>query len=378
MRRMKNEQLFIQGNEACARGAIEAGCRFFAGYPITPSTEIAEDMALLLPRKGGSFIQMEDEIAALGAVIGAVWTGLKGMTATSGPGFSLMQEHIGYAVMTETPLVIVNMQRGSPSTGQPTMASQSDMMQARWGSHGDYEIIALSPSSVQECFDFTVEAFNLAEKYRVPVMVMSDEIVGHMREKITIPEKVDRIPRKMPDEGPETFLPFKAPKDGTSAMPSFGDGYKMHITGLTHDERGYPDASSPEAHSKLVNRLCDKIKNHTEDIVRIKKEFTEDAEVVILSYGAPARSVLTAVKKARKEDIKAGFIKLEIIWPFPEKLIKEATTKADKIIMVEMNLGQILYEVERVLKDKEVILLPKIGGEIHQPQEILDKIEQIR
>lgn len=375
---MKNEQLFIQGNEACARGAIEAGCRFFAGYPITPSTEIAEDMALLLPRMGGSFIQMEDEIAALGAVIGAVWTGLKGMTATSGPGFSLMQEHIGFAVMTETPLVIVNMQRGSPSTGQPTMASQSDMMQARWGSHGDYEIIALSPSSVQECFDFTVEAFNLAEKYRVPVMVMSDEIVGHMREKITIPEKVDRTPRKMPEEGPETFLPFKAPKDGTSAMPAFGDGYKMHITGLTHDERGYPDASSPEAHSKLVNRLCDKIRNHTEDIVRIRKEFTEDAEIVIISYGAPARSVLTAVKKARNEGIKAGFIKLETVWPFPEKLVKEAAVNADKIIMVEMNLGQILFEVERVLKDKEVVLLPKIGGEIHQPQEILDKIEQMR
>ncbi|MCE5214369.1 MAG: 2-oxoacid:acceptor oxidoreductase subunit alpha [Methanobacterium sp.] len=375
---MKNEQLFIQGNEACARGAIEAGCRFFAGYPITPSTEIAEDMALLLPREGGSFIQMEDEIAALGAVIGAVWTGLKGMTATSGPGFSLMQEHIGFAVMTETPLVIVNMQRGSPSTGQPTMASQSDMMQARWGSHGDYEIIALSPSSVQECFDFTVEAFNLAEKYRVPVMVMSDEIVGHMREKITIPKKVDRTPRKMPDEGPETFLPFKAPSDGTPPMPAFGDGYKMHITGLTHDERGYPDASSPEAHSKLVNRLCDKIKNHTDDIVRIKKEFTDDAEIVVISYGAPARSVLTAVKKARKQNIKAGFIKLETVWPFPEKLVKEAAVNANKIIMVEMNLGQIFYEVERVLSDKEVVLLPKIGGEIHQPQEILDKIEQLR
>ncbi len=374
---MKSEQFFIQGNEACARGAIEAGCRFFAGYPITPSTEIAEDMALFLPKKGGSFIQMEDEISALGAVIGAVWTGLKGMTATSGPGFSLMQEHIGYAVMTETPLVIVNMQRGSPSTGQPTMASQSDMMQARWGSHGDYEIIALSPSSVQECFDFTVEAFKLAEKYRVPVMVMSDEIVGHMREKITIPEEVDIIYRQMPEEGPETFLPFKAPEDGTSPMPAFGDGYKMHITGLTHDERGYPDASNPEAHSKLVTRLCNKIRKHTDEIARIEKDFTEDAEIIVLSYGAPARSALTAVKNARKQGIKVGFIKLDIVWPFPEKLVKEAVANAQKVVVVEMNLGQIYFEVQRILRDKDVELLPKIGGEMHLPTEIMDKIKDI-
>ena len=375
---MKNEHFFIQGNEACARGAIEAGCRFFAGYPITPSTEIAEDMALLLPKKGGSFIQMEDEIAALGAVIGAVWGGLKGMTATSGPGFSLMQEHIGYAVMTETPLVIVNMQRGSPSTGQPTMASQSDMMQARWGSHGDYEIIALSPSSVQECFDFTAEAFNLAEKYRVPVLVMSDEIVGHMREKIIIPETVDITYRNMPKESPDTFLPYKAPSDGTSAMPAFGDGYKMHITGLTHDERGYPDASSPQAHSKLVNRLCDKIRKHTDEIVRIKNEFTDDAEIIVLSYGAPARSVITAVKQAREQNIKAGYIKLETVWPFPEKLIKQAAKSAKRVVVVEMNLGQIFYEVERILPDKEVELLPKIGGEIHLPTEILDAVNSKR
>ena len=329
---MKTEKFFILGNEACARGAIEAGCRFFAGYPITPSTEIAEDMAIFLPREGGSFIQMEDEISALGAVIGAVWGGLKAMTATSGPGFSLMQEHIGYAAMTETPLVIVNMQRGSPSTGQPTMASQSDMMQARWGSHGDYEIIALSPSSVQECFDYTVEAFNLAEKYRVPVLIMSDEIVGHMREKITIPEKVEIRPRKMPIEDVKTFLPFKAPPNGTSPMPAFGDGYKMHITGLTHDERGYPDASNPKTHSKLVNRLCNKIRKNTNEIARIKTEFTEDAEIIILSYGAPARSAITAVKKARNQGISAGFIKLETVWPFPEDMIRNAANDAHKVI----------------------------------------------
>jgi len=372
----KSNQLFIQGNEACAQGALKAGCRFFGGYPITPSTEIAENMAMLLPREGGAFIQMEDEIAALGAVIGAVWTGVKGMTATSGPGFSLMQEHIGFAAMTETPLVIIDVQRGSPSTAQPTMASQSDMMQARWGSHGDYEIIALSPSSVQECCDFTIEAFNLAEEYRVPVMVMSDEIVGHMREKITVPEKVKINKRKMPEETPDNFLPFKADSNGTPSMPPFGSGYKLHITGLTHDEKGYPDASNPKTHSKLVKRLCDKINKNREKISRVHEEFVDDADILVVSYGAPSRSVATAIKKARKEGIKAGHMKLDVLWPFPELEIKKAAENALKIIVVEMNLGQIFYEVERVACGySDVILLPKIGGEIHQPQEILEKIK---
>jgi 2-oxoglutarate/2-oxoacid ferredoxin oxidoreductase subunit alpha len=377
MRRMKTERLFIQGNEACARGAIKAGCRFFAGYPITPSTEVAEDMALFLPREGGSFIQMEDEISALGAVIGAVWGGMKAMTATSGPGFSLMQEHIGYAAMTETPLVIINMQRGSPSTGQPTRASQSDMMQARWGSHGDYEVITLSPSSVQECFDFTVEAFNLAEKYRVPVMVMGDEIVGHMREKITISEHVDITPRKMPQEDPEKFLPYKADPNGTPAMPAFGDGYKLHITGLTHDERGYPDASDPQTHSKLVNRLCDKILKNRDEIGRIKTTFTEDADIIVISYGAPSRSALTAAKKARETGIKAGCIKIDTVWPFPEEKLIKATENAQKIIVAELNLGQVFYEVQRILRDKDVVLLSKIGGEMQLPEEILEKIKSV-
>lgn len=371
---MMNEKFFIQGNEACARGAIKAGCRFFAGYPITPSTEIAEDMALLLPRVGGTFVQMEDEISALGAVIGAVWTGIKGMTATSGPGFSLMQEHVGFAAMTETPLVIVNVQRGSPSTGQPTMASQSDMMQARWGSHGDYEIIALSPSSVQECFDFTVEAFNLAEKYRIPVFVMSDEIIGHMREKISIPEKVNQVARKMPEEDIGHYLPYKAASDSVSAMPSFGDGYMMHITGLTHDERGYPDASNPETHSKLVKRLCSKILKNTEHISRIVSESTDDADITVISYGAPARPALKAVREARKKGIKAGYIKIDTVWPFPEDLIRAAAANSDHVLVVEMNLGQIYYEIQRVLPGKNVSLVPKIGGEMHLPQEILKHI----
>jgi 2-oxoglutarate ferredoxin oxidoreductase subunit alpha len=322
---------------------------------------------------------MEDEISALGAVIGAVWGGMKGMTATSGPGFSLMQEHVGYAAMTETPLVIVDVQRGSPSTAQPTMTSQSDMMQARWGSHGDYEIIALAPSSVQECFDFTVKAFNLAEKYRVPVMVMSDETAGHMREKIAIPESVDIVPRKMPKEGPETFLPYKAEPDGVSPMPPFGAGYKMHITGLTHDEKGYPDASNPETHSKLVNRLCDKILKHKDELTQVKEIYTEDADVIVVSYGAPSRSAVTAVKKAREEGIKAGHIKLEIVWPFPDEIIKSAAKQAKNIIVAEMNLGQIVHEVERVAKcDAKVSLLPKIGGEMHRPDEILKEIESCK
>lgn len=377
MRRMKTERLFIQGNEACARGAIKAGCKFFAGYPITPSTEVAETMALLLPRVGGTFIQMEDEISTLGAVIGAVWGGVKAMTATSGPGFSLMQEHVGYAAMTETPIVIVNMQRGSPSTGQPTMASQSDMMQARWGSHGDYEVITLSPSSVQECFDFTAEAFNLAERYRVPVMVMGDEIIGHMREKITIPEKVDIQPRKMPDEDPENFLPYKADPAGVSPMPAFGDGYKISVTGLTHDERGYPDASNPKTHSKLVKRLCDKIIKKRNEIGSIRTGFADDAEIMVISYGAPSRSVFTAVKEARKRGIKVGYIKIDTVWPFPEEKILEASKNAQKIIVVELNLGQVFYEVQRVLKDKDIELLPKIGGEMQLPEEIVERIESV-
>ncbi|MCG2828299.1 2-oxoacid:acceptor oxidoreductase subunit alpha [Methanothermobacter sp. K4] len=369
------EEYFIQGNDACARGAISAGCRFFAGYPITPSTEIAEEIAVLLPREGGVFVQMEDEIGALGAVIGAVWSGVKGMTATSGPGFSLMQEHIGYAAMTETPLVIVDVQRGSPSTGQPTMASQSDMMQTRWGSHGDYEIIALSPSSVQECFDFTVRAFNLAEEYRVPVVVLSDEIVGHMREKITIPDKVKIRKRKSPASPPGEFIPFKPEGDLIPEMPAFGDGYRIPVTGLTHDERGYPDASNPEGHEKLVKRLCDKILNNRDKIVDVQEGWTDDADITVISYGAPSRSVATAVKMARSRGVKAGYIKINTPWPFPETEIQEAAESSRKLLVVEMNLGQMFYEVQRLASGMaEVELLPKIGGEIHRPNEILNKI----
>lgn len=371
------EELFVQGNEACAKGAIKAGCRFFAGYPITPSTEVAENLAKDLPTVGGSFVQMEDEIASAGAIIGGSWGGSKSMTATSGPGFSLMQENIGYAFITETPIVIVNVQRGSPSTGQPTMAAQADMMQARWGSHGDYEPIALAPSSVQEFFDFTIKAFNLAEEYRTPVFVMADEVIGHMREKIVIGDDIEIVPRTMPNKE-ENYLPFKNVENGTNPMPSFGEGFNIHVTGLTHDERGYPDTNSPETHTELVQRLCDKILNNKDKICSVVSEGCEDADIVVVSYGAPVRSVITAVKKAQEEGKKVGYIKIDTPWPFPDEQIAELVGDASDVIVVEMNLGQMYYEVDRVLDSKvNTHLIGIIGGLLPAPDEILSKIEEI-
>lgn len=371
---MADKELFVQGNEACALGALAAGCTFFAGYPITPSTEIAEVMSKKLPEIGGHFIQMEDEIAAVGAIIGASWAGQKAFTATSGPGISLMQENIGYAVMTETPIVIINMQRGSPSTGQPTRSAQADMMQTKWGAHGDYETIALAPSSVQECFDYTIKAFNLAEKYRCPVFVMADEIVGHMREKITIPEKVEIVPRQMPEKS-ENYLPYDAPGCGTAPMPSFGQGFNIHVTGLTHDKRGYPSTDDEETHMQLVTRLCDKITKNTNEITSLESQFLEDAETIVLSYGIPSRSALTAVKEARNQGLKVGYIKLGVVWPFAVDSLLDLTKDAERIIVPELNLGQVYLEVDRVLgKHAKVELLSKIGGALHTPQEILDKI----
>ena len=367
------EEFFVQGNEACAKGAIAAGCRFFAGYPITPSTEIAENLSIELPKVGGSFVQMEDEIASAGAIIGASWGGAKSMTATSGPGISLMQENIGYAFMTETPMVIVNVQRGSPSTAQPTMAAQADMMQARWGSHGDYEPIALSPSSVQEFFDFTIKAFNLAEEYRVPVFVMADEVIGHMREKITIPDEIEIVARTRPEKT-DDYLPFKHVENGTTPMPAFGDGFDVHITGLTHDERGYPDTNTPETHETLIKRICNKVLMNRDKICSVQSKNCEDADVVIISYGAPVRSVVEAVGKTDK---KVGYIKIDTPWPFPVEQIKELTANASDVLVVEMNLGQMYYEVDRVINDKNVHLLGKIGGLLPTPDEILDEIDKI-
>lgn len=370
-----SEEFFIQGNEACAKGALKAGCRFFAGYPITPSTEVAETLARELPKVGGAFVQMEDEIASAGAIIGASWGGSKSMTATSGPGISLMQENIGYAFITETPMVIVNVQRGSPSTGQPTMAAQGDMMQVRWGSHGDYEPIALSPSSVQEFFDFTIKAFNLAEEYRTPVFVMADEVIGHMREKIVIEDNIEIIPRERP-ENKDDYLPFKNIVNGTNKMPSFGDGFKVHVTGLTHDERGYPDTNSPDTHTQLVTRLSDKILNNVDSICSVRSLYCEDADIIVVSYGAPIRSVGTAVEMAREKGINVGFAKIDTPWPFPEKEIHSLSKNAKAVIVVEMNLGQMYYEIDRV-SSCDCYLLSKIGGVLHKPKEILQLIEEV-
>jgi 2-oxoglutarate ferredoxin oxidoreductase subunit alpha len=358
---------FMQGNTACAEGALAAGCRFFGGYPITPSTEIAEHMAARLPKTGGVFIQMEDEIGSIAAVIGASWTGAKAMTATSGPGFSLMMENIGYAVMTETPCVLINIQRGGPSTGQPTMAAQGDMLQCRFGSHGDYSIIALAPESVQEMFDLTVDAFNLAEKFRVPVFLMADEIIGHMREKLIIPDAVARVDRRPLEKG---SLPFRADEDQISGFPTFGKGYRVHVTGLTHDERGYPCATSPSVHEELVTRLVNKVES-ARDRIASCDIIQPEAETVFISYGAPARAVHQVLHDLSRYDI--GHLRLRLVWPFAESMLKKFPN-AKTFIVPEMNLGQIAREVERHT-DCQVITVPKLGGALHSPRELIKVVE---
>jgi len=374
---VRSGRRFMSGDTACAEGALAAGCRFFAGYPITPATEIAEHMARRLPEIDGVYIQMEDEIASMAAVIGASYAGVKSMTATSGPGFSLMMENIGLALMTETPCVIVNVMRGGPSTGQPTMPGQQDVMQARWGSHGDYEIIALAPSSVQEMFDLTVESFNLAETYRVPVFVLADEIVGHMWERVTIPEadSIKIVNRKKPTVQPSNeFAPFKSDDDLVPPMAVFGEGYHFHATGLTHDERGYPRTESAEAQTELVQRLCNKIRKNKERIIRVENTMLEDAEVVVVAYGIAARAALSAVRKARATGTKAGLLRPVTLWPFPEEQVAQVAKRAKAIVVPEMNCGQIVREVERAAKETPVVFLPKLGEEPHKPDEILDAI----
>ncbi len=369
---------FLNGDIACAEGAVAAGCRFFAGYPITPATEIAEHLSERMPEFGGIYVQMEDEIASMAAVIGASYSGLKSMTATSGPGFSLMQENIGLAVMTETPCVIVDIMRGGPSTGQPTLPGQQDVMQARWGSHGDYEIIALSPCSVQEMFTLTVEAFNLAEMYRVPVMLMGDEIVGHMWEKVLIPsaDRLSIVNRKKPKVSPEEYLPFKPDADLVPPMACFGEGYHFHATGLTHDEHGYPQTQSAETQFKLVHRLCDKILKNVDKIIKVEETMLDDAEVVVFAYGIVARSALSAVRKARAEGIKAGLLRPITLWPFPEKQVAKMAKQAKAFVVPEMNCGQMVHEVERWTKETPVTFLSKFGEEPHTPLEILEAIRR--
>jgi 2-oxoglutarate ferredoxin oxidoreductase subunit alpha len=371
---------FMNGDVACAEGAIAAGCRFFAGYPITPATEIAEHLSQRMPELGGIYVQMEDEIASMAAVIGASYSGLKAMTATSGPGFSLMQENIGLAVMTEAPCVIVDVMRGGPSTGQPTMPGQQDVMQAKWGSHGDYGIIALTPSSVQEMFDLTVEAFNLSEAYRVPTLLMADEIVAHMWERVVIPpwNKIKLVNRKKPNVPPEKYMPFMPDEDLVPPMACFGEGYHFHATGLTHNEHGYPQTSSSEVQSRLVNRLCDKILKNADKIIRVEEVMLDDADVVVVAYGIVARAALSGIRKAREKGIKAGLLRLVTLWPFPEKSVAKIAEQAKALIVPEMNRGQLVREVERAAKETPVVFLSKLGEEPHTPVEILDAIRRSR
>jgi 2-oxoglutarate ferredoxin oxidoreductase subunit alpha len=369
---------FMNGDIACAEGAIAAGCRFFAGYPITPATEIAEHLSERMPEIGRIYIQMEDEIASMAAVIGASYSGLKAMTATSGPGFSLMQENIGLAIMTETPCVIVDIMRGGPSTGQPTMPGQQDVMQARWGSHGDYEIIALAPSSVQEMFNLTIEVFNLAETYRVPTLLLADEIIAHMWEKVVIPpaEKISIVNRKRPNVSPENYLPFMPDDDLVPPMACFGDGYRFHATGLTHDEHGYPKTSSSEVQERLVNRLCDKIRRNEDKIIRVEEVMLDDADVVVVAYGIVARAALSAVRKAREKGVKAGLLRLVTLWPFPQNHVARIAESAKKIVVPEMNCGQMVREVERAAKGTPLVFLSKLGEEPHTPMELVEAIRR--
>ena len=374
----------LQGNEACVEGAIAAGLKFFAGYPITPSTEIAELCSLRLPQVGGKFIQMEDEIASMGAICGASLAGLKSMTATSGPGFSLKQENLGFAVETEIPCVVVNVQRVGPSTGMPTSPAQGDVMQARWGTHGDHEIVALCPSSVSEAYTLAIDAFNIAEELRTPVILLMDEIVGHLREKVELPDPlaVQVKDRAKPTKTPGHYKPYEAdPADPRKVPPlaAFGKGYKFHVTGLSHAEDGFP-TNSVEVARKQIERINRKISLRTKELSKVEELFMEDAEVYVFAYGGTARSARKAVKEARAQGIRAALIRDITIWPFnDEELLKIKGRSPRAVIVPEMNLGQLVLPVKRVMGDAcPVISLNRVGGGFIEPDEILDAIKEAK
>jgi 2-oxoglutarate ferredoxin oxidoreductase subunit alpha len=373
MRKAESKTYFWSGNEACVEAAIIAGCRFFAGYPISPSNEIPEHLSERLPLVDGIFMQMEDEIASIGAVMGASWAGRKAMTATSGPGFSLMQETIGWGFMTETPCVIVDVQRVGPGTGQATKCAQGDVMQARWGTHGDYAAIALSPNSAQEMFELTIRAFNLAEKYRTPVILLADETIGHVREQVTVPplESIEIVDRKKPKAGDRAFFGLEE----VAPMPSVGEGFNVAVTASTHDEYGVRFTQDPTVHRRMVERLNAKINNHVDDIVEVEGYNVDDCRVGVVSFGVTSRAVYEAVERAEAEGIKAGYVRLKTIWPFPDNAVKRLAKNAQRIIVPEMNLGQVSREVQRVACNSKVISLNKIGGgELITPEEVLAKI----
>ncbi|MFN0172166.1 MAG: 2-oxoacid:acceptor oxidoreductase subunit alpha [Bryobacteraceae bacterium] len=367
---------FLNGDAACCEGALAGGARFAAGYPITPSTEVVERFAGRAPEVGGVFIQMEDELAASITLQGAVWAGAKSFTVTSGPGFSLMMEHIGYAAMTETPCVFVDVQRGGPSTGLPTLPAQGDVMQARWGSHGDYEVIALCPNSPQECFDLTIKCFNLAEDYRTPVILLMDECVGHMTEKVVIPaaDQIDVTPRHHTAKRPGDYLPFEPCEHMAPEMAHAGEGYRFHITGVTHDERGFL-AVSAQAQDKLVRRLCDKIRNAAGELTMTEEEHLDDADVVVVSYGITSRVAERAIRVARERGLKVGKLRLITIWPFPEEKIRQVAARVKALVVPELNLGQLVFEVERVAGGRaRTIPVTHAGGGVHRPEDILAAI----
>jgi 2-oxoglutarate ferredoxin oxidoreductase subunit alpha len=379
MKKRNPQEYLLQGNEAIVEGALRAGCRFFAGYPITPATDIAELLSVRLPLVDGTFIQMEDEIASLGAVIGASLAGLKAMTATSGPGFSLMQEHLGFAMMTEIPCVVVNVMRGGPSTGLPTSPSQGDVMQARWGVHGDHPSIVLCPSTVRECYDLTIRAFNLSEKYRNPVILLLDEAVAHMREKMTLSDRedIEICDRPRPTVPPEWYIPYEDTPRGIPAMADFGSGYRYHVTGLAHDVRGFP-TSRPDEDGPLIMRLLRKISQNLGDIQTAELFATEDAEITVVAYGCVARSAKRAVREARAMGIKAGLLRPITIWPFVRSSLTEVLKTARILVVPEMNMGQLSREVKRVNPGTaKVFTLNKVDGTIITSEEILTKIKEV-
>ena len=373
MKKTDVKAYFWSGNEACVEAAITAGCRFFAGYPITPANEIAEHMSSRLPLVGGIFMQMEDELASIGGIMGASWGGKKVMTATSGPGFSLMQETIGWGFMTETPCVIVDVQRVGPGTGQATKCAQGDVMQARWGTHGDYAAISFCPNSVQETFELTIRAFNIAEKYRTPVTLLTDEVIAHLREQVIIPplESIVIIDRKKPEAGDQAFFGL----EDVAPMPSVGEGFNVAVTASTHDECGVRFTADPLVHRRMVQTMNNKIKKNVDDIVEVETYNIDDCKVGIVAYGVTSRAIYEAVEEAEKRGIKVGYARLKTLWPFAEKTVERLAKTADKIIVPEMNLGQIVNEVKRVACSAEVVPLNKIGGgELITPEEILSQI----
>ncbi len=367
------KKYFMQGNIACAEGALAAGCRYYAGYPITPSSEIMEHLSVRLREVNGVFIQMEDEIGSVCSVIGASWAGAKAMTATSGPGFSLMLEGIGYALMTETPCVIVNVQRAGPATGQATRPGQGDIMQARWGAHSDYRIIALAPWSVQEMYDLTIRAFNLAEKFRVPVILLADEVVGHLKESFIVKPEIEIFNR----DTSQTSPPFGSDQeDGIPPMPAFGQGAKLLVTGSTHNEYGIRKVADPNVQDKLVKRLCLKIDNHKDEICESETYSTDDAEHLLVSFGISARSAYAAVKQLRKDGIKIGLLRYKTIWPFDDNTLKTVAENVETVFVPEMNRGQLVLEIERILCNKKVISISKTQGEAIYPSEIYEEVQK--